>query len=160
MNRRHLISIGAATITGFGLFAGATIAQPSADIGAVKAAHLGFLAAVSARDSKAIEAVWANKPYVVNIGPRSKTASVGFVDAVSSYWPRTFSRFSAIKVTAPSVAQIRTDGKLGWVVGKEAIVGTTTSGKSVKFEVFVTNLFEKEDGRWLLVSHHAQRIPK
>ena len=72
----------------------------------------------------------------------------------------TFSRVSEIKVTAPSVTRIRTDRKLGWVVGKEAIVGKTTSGRRVKFEVFVTNLFEKESGRWLLVSHHAQRVPK
>lgn len=160
MNRRNLLSIAAAAIAGLALFVGNTSAELPADIAAVKAAHLDFLAALSARDAKAMEAVWANKPYVVNIGPRSKVAAVGFADAVSNYWPRTFASFSQIKVTAPSIAQVRSDGKIAWVVGTEAVAGTTKSGKSVKSKLFVTNIFEKDGGRWLLVSHHAHRIPQ
>lgn len=160
MNRRNLLGIAAACIAGLALFVGNTNAEKSADIAAVKAAHLGFLAAISARDAKAMEAVWANKPYVINIGPRSKAAAVGFADAVANYWPRTFARLTEIKVTAPSIAQIRSDGKLATVVGTEAVVGTRKNGKSVNSKLFVTNIFEKDGGRWLLISHHAHRIPQ
>jgi hypothetical protein len=34
-------------------------------------------------------------------------------------------------------------------------VGISASGSN-----FVTNIFKKEDGRWLMVAHHAQRIPQ
>lgn len=160
MNRRNLVSFASAALLGFALFVGNTNAQASADIDAVKAAHLSFLAALSARDAKAMEAVWADKPYVVNIGPRSKAVTVGYSDAVSNYWPRTFKRFSALNVTAPTIAQVHINGKSAWVVGTERVVGTTKSGKPVKFNLFVTNIFEKDGDRWLLVSHHAQRIPQ
>lgn len=160
MNRRSLLSIAIAAVVGIALFGGNTSAQQSDDVAAIKAAHAGFLAALSARDAKAMQAVWANKPDVVNIGPRSKTAAVGYADAVSNYWPRTFARFSELKATAGSTAQVRSDGKLAWLVGTERVTGTTKSGKAVKFELFVTNLFEKIGGRWLLVSHHAHRIPR
>ena len=52
----------------------------------MKAANQSFYTALSVRDLKAMQAVWANKPYVVNIGPRSKTAAVGYDEAVTKYW--------------------------------------------------------------------------
>ena len=51
-----------------------------------------LLKALSARDAKAMEAVWANKPYVINIGPRDTNIAVGFADAVSRYWPQSVRR--------------------------------------------------------------------
>jgi ketosteroid isomerase-like protein len=60
-----------------------------------------------------------------------------------------------------SDAQIQTDGQLGWVVGVEhAQLQLKSGGESVKFDAFSTHVLEKVDSRWLLVSHHAQVIPK
>ena len=67
-------------------FIGVANAQQAADGEAVKAANQSFYTALSARDLKAMQAVWANKPYVVNIGPRSKIAAVGYDEAVTKYW--------------------------------------------------------------------------
>jgi ketosteroid isomerase-like protein len=131
-----------------------------ADIGAITAANQAFYAALSARDPKAMEAVWANKPYVTNIGPRSKTILVGYADAVSKYWPATFEFFSQMSVSS-TTAQIQADGKLAWVVGTENVVLQPKSGGDpLKFDTFVTNVFEKDGDRWLMISHHAQVIPK
>jgi ketosteroid isomerase-like protein len=160
MNKRSLLSIVAVLVAGLILITGNANAQQLAEIDAVKAAHASFLTALSSRDAKAMEDVWAKKPYVVNIGPRSKAPAVGYADAVADYWPRTFKRFSEINVRALSITQIRTDGKLASVVGMEGVVGKTKSGKTVDSKLFVTNIFEKDGNRWLLVSHHAQRIPK
>ena len=160
MHRRSLLNLAAATAAALVISATHASANGPSDADAVKAAHLNFMAALSARDAKAMEVVWANKPYVVNIGPRSKRPAVGFANAVANYWPKTFAQFEKIDVTATSIAQIRTSGNLASVVGTEGIVGKTTSGKSVKFSAFVTNIFEKVGDRWLLVSHHAQRMPK
>ncbi|MFB9264900.1 hypothetical protein ACFFWD_17315 [Bradyrhizobium erythrophlei] len=33
-------------------------------------------------------------------------------------------------------------------------------GEPLKFDTFVTNIFEKDQDRWLMISHHAQAIPK
>lgn len=73
MNRRNVLGIAATSGVGLLLHAAGASAQQSAGVEAIKAANQAFYAALSARDIKAMEALWANKPYVVNIGPRSKT---------------------------------------------------------------------------------------
>jgi ketosteroid isomerase-like protein len=136
-------------------------AGSASDIEAIKAAHQSFYTALSARDAKAMVAVWANKPYVVNIGPFSKTIAVGYEDAVSKYWDLALNRFSKASASATSIAQVQTDGSLAWVVGTEhAELELKSDGKIMTVDNFVTNIFEKVGDRWLMISHHAQQIPK
>ena len=162
MNRRNMLAITATLFTGLALAGKSAGAQQPADIEAVKAAHQSFYKALSARDAKAMEAVWANKAYVINIiniGPRSKTIAVGYADAVSQYWPKAFDALPKIAVTS-TITQVQTDGKIAWVVGTETANLQTKSGESLKLDIIVTNIFEKEGDRWLMVSHHALPIPK
>jgi ketosteroid isomerase-like protein len=136
-------------------------AQPASEIDAIKAAHQSFYTALSAMDAKAMVAVWANKPYVVNIGPLSKSIAVGYEDAVSKYWITAFDRFSKASASSTSIAQIQTDGKLAWVVGTEhAVLQLKSGGEPLTIDNFVTNIFERDGDRWLMISHHAQVIPK
>jgi len=133
----------------------------STDVEAVKAAHQAFYAALSSKDLKAMEAVWANKPYVVNIGPRSKTVLVGYTEAVTKYWSGVFDFFSQMSAASTSIAQLHSDGKLAWIIGTEsATLQPKSGGEPLKFDTFVTNIFEKEGDRWLMILHHAQMIPK
>jgi ketosteroid isomerase-like protein len=133
----------------------------SSDSEAITATHQAFYAALSSRDIKAMEAVWANKPYVVNIGPRSKTALVGYAKAVTKYWLEAFEFFAQISASSTSIAQVHSDGKTGWVIGTEsATLQPKSGGDPLKFDTFVTNIFEKEGDHWLMISHHAQIIPK
>ena len=127
---------------------------------AVKAANQAFYVALSARDAKAMEGLWANKPYVVNIGPRSKAVAVGYADAVTKWSASLSEVFSELNAAMTSTAQVQTDGKLAWVVGTESASGKNKAGEPFKFDTFATNIFEKEGNRWLLVSHHAQMMPK
>lgn len=134
------------------------VAQQS-DNDAINAANQAFYTALSSRDLKGMEAAWAHKPYVANVGPRSKTRDVGY-EAVIKYWTNAFDFFSKISAQ-PTNTQIHTDGKLAWLVGNEvAELQPKSGGEPLKFETFVTHVFEKEGDRWLLVSHHAQVIPK
>ena len=127
---------------------------------AVKAANAAFYTALSARDAKAMEGLWANKPYVVNIGPASKTITVGFEDAVAKYWTNAFTNvFSELNVTM-TATQMQTDGKMAWVVGTETAKLKTKAGEAREFTAFVTNVFEKDGAKWLMVSHHAGILPK
>jgi len=129
-----------------------------ADIAAVKAADEAFYTALSGRDLAAMKAVWADKPYTINIGPRSRAINVGS-DAVAKYWGGAFDLFSQISVTKAG-AHIQTNGSLAWVTGIEsATLQPKAGGNPLKFETFVTHVFERHGDRWLLVLHHAQMIP-
>ena len=151
----------AAAATCIALFAGTALAQQPSDTDAVKAVNQAFYAALSARDLKAVEGLWANKPYVTNIGPVSKSIAVGYDDAVTKYFSNNFNTvFSAVNASMTSIAQIQTDGKLAWVVGTENAKLTFKTGEVREFTTFTTNVFEKDGNRWLMVSHQAGVVPK
>lgn len=161
MIRRMTFSRVAAAATCIALFAGTALAQHPSDTDAVKAVNQAFYAALSARDLKAVEGLWANKPYVTNIGPVSKSIAVGYDDAVTKYFSNNFNNvFSAVNASMTSIAQIQTDGKLAWVVGTENAKLTFKTGEVREFTTFTTNVFEKDGNRWLMVSHQAGVVPK
>ena len=154
------ISLLAIILLSSGFSATCANAQTQADIEAVRTANAAFYTALSSRDAQAMKSVWANKSYVVNIGPASKAIAVGYDDAVSKYWPETFKRFAAISVSM-QVKQIRAVGKVAWIIGTErAELKLENNGKLLKLDIFVTNVFERIGDRWLMVSHHAGQIPK
>lgn len=161
MRRRTIRAYSAAVTAGLALANGLVFAQQSTDIEAVKAANTAFYAALSARDLKAMEGLWANKPYVINIGPVSKTIAVGYEDAVSKYFSNNFNNvFSEVSASMNSTAQVQTDGKLAWVVGTENAKLVFKSGEVREFVTFTTNIYEKDGNRWLMVSHQAAMQPK
>ncbi len=160
MRRRTIFAGAALAAAGLALMTGFAAAQQPADIEAVKAANTTFYATLSTRDAKAMEGLWANKPYVINIGPVSKSIEVGFENAVSKYWVNAFANvFSELNVSM-TATQVQSDGKLAWVVGTENAKVKTKAGDAREFTAFVTNIFEKEGDRWLLVSHQAGIPPK
>jgi len=161
MRQRTNPTSSAIAAAGFALMTGMVFAQEPADIDAVQAANTAFYAALSARDAKAMEGLWANKPYVVNIGPVSKTIAVGYPDAVTKYFANAFNNvFSEVNASMTSTAQIQTDGKLAWIVGTENAKLKTKAGEVREFVTFTTNIFEKDGNRWLMVSHQAAIQPK
>ena len=156
----RIIRFTNAAILTAGLALLATEAAAS-DVDAVKEANDAFYAALSARDTKAMESLWANAPYVINIGPVSKSIAVGYEDAVTKYYTNNFNTvFSAISASMTSTAQIQTDGKLAWVVGTENAKLTFKTGEVREFVTFTTNVFEKDGDRWMIVSHQAGMVPK
>jgi ketosteroid isomerase-like protein len=160
--RQRTIQTGfAMAAAGLALISGLALAQQPADIDAIKSANTAFYAALSARDVKAMEGLWANKPYVVNIGPVSKTITIGYEDAVTRYFANNFNNvFSEVSASMTSIAQIQTDGKLAWVVGTENARLKTKAGEVREFVTFTTNIYEKDGDRWLMVSHQAAMQPK
>ena len=133
-------------------------AEQKSDIEAVSAANLAFDRALSARDINAMEKVWAAEPYVIAVHPASKILIVGW-DAVRKSWEGTFDRFSEISVSMKE-PQIHVTQNVAWVVGVESAQGKFKNGNPVSFAAFTTNMYEKQDGRWLMVLHTTSRGPQ
>ena len=133
-------------------------AEQKSDIEAVSAANLAFDRALSARDINAVEKVWAAGPYVIAVHPASKILIVGW-DAVRKSWEGTFDRFSEVSVSTKE-PQIHVTQNIAWVVGVESVQGKFKNGDPVSFAAFTTNMYEKQDGRWLMVLHTTSRVPQ
>ena len=132
---------------------GPALAQPSSDTAAVTAANEAFYTALSSLDASAREQLWVQDSYVSWMGPRSQAPEVGW-SAVQANLKGFGERFTQLSLKPVNV-QVTVRGPLAWVVGGEVLRATSKDGRAHNLTSLVTNIFEKKDGRWLLVSHHA-----
>lgn len=131
-------------------------ARQTSDVDRVHAASQVFLAAISARDIGAMDKVWAHESYVAFMGPLSTTLVVGW-DGVRKAWEMRFNQFDRVTVSLAG-SHVHTNGAVAWAVGVEKVRLLRKNGETLSFDAFVTNVFEKRDGRWLMVSHQATPI--
>jgi ketosteroid isomerase-like protein len=135
------------------------VGQQAADIEGVKAASKAFYeAVVVVDDGTAMEKVWAHTPYVTYVGPRSTAIIVGW-EAQKKYWVE-FNKPFAQRTVALVDAQVHAVGNLAWEIGTESGQAQMKDGAIRKVDWMVTNVYEKIDGRWLMVSHHVQPKPQ
>lgn len=128
------------------------------DIEAVSAASSAFYAALPVLDDGALmQTVWANEPYVTYVGPHSTSIIVGW-DEQKRYWSAFNSGFAARCVSIVD-AHIHVGGDLAWQIGRETGHAQMKDGTTRTIDWIATNVFEKIEGRWLMVSHHAQPKP-
>jgi hypothetical protein len=156
MNRRTLIAL----LAMFGVLSVSSgAAQQSPDIEGVRSASKAFYDALPVLDDgTAMEKVWANKPYVTYIGPRSTSIIVGWT-AQKKYWESFNKGFAWRKVSLVDV-HVHVNGNLASEIGLETGQAQLKDGSMRKVDWFVTNVYEKLDGRWLMVSHHVQPKPQ
>jgi ketosteroid isomerase-like protein len=128
-------------------------AQQTSDVERVIAASKVFIAAITARDIRAMDQVWAHEPYATFIGPLSINVVVGW-DGVRKAWEMRFSQFDRVTISLAE-PHVRTNGRVAWAVGVEKVQLLRKNGDTLSFDAFVTNVFEERDGRWLMVSHQA-----
>lgn len=133
-------------------------AEQKPDIEAVTAANHAFDAAISARDINAMERIWVTEPHVIAVHPASKALIVGW-NAVRKSWEGTFDRFAEISVSMKE-PQIHIVQNVAWVVGVESVQGKPKNADAVSFTAFTTNMYEKRNGRWLMVLHTTSRVPQ
>ena len=159
MDRRNVLRLSAITALGLALLSDNALAQQAADVEGVKAASKAFYAALAALDNGAsMEKVWAHTPYVTYVGPRHTSVLVGW-DAQKKYWPEANGLFTQRNVTL-SDQHIHVNGNLAWEMGQETGEQKMKDGRSPKLDYLVTNVYEKVDGKWLIVSHHVQPKPQ
>jgi len=101
-----------------------------------------------------MESIWANKPYVTYVGPRSTRSLVGW-DAQKKYWESFNKGFSARSVSIVD-SHIHMSATSPGRLASRAGQAQMSDGSARKVDWIVTNIYEKTDGRWLMVSHHVQ----
>jgi ketosteroid isomerase-like protein len=133
-------------------------AQQSGDPERIAAASQQFVAAIGSRDINAMDKVWAHESYASFIGPLSTTVVVGW-DGVRQAWQMRFGQFDRVTISMDK-PHIHINGEAAWAVGMERVELLRKDGKTIRFDAFVTNVFENKGGQWLLVAHHATPVFK
>ncbi len=109
----------------------------------VLAANAAFYAAFANRDEAAMDALWSRGVPVTCIHP-GWNVLVGR-DAVMESWEAILSNPEQPRIVGGG-AQAQVLGETAIVTCRELVAGNPLAA---------TNVFVREDGRWLLVHHHA-----
>ncbi|HIE65563.1 MAG: nuclear transport factor 2 family protein [Nitrospira sp.] len=120
-------------------------------IEAVRLANDAFYQAFENLDIQEMEGLWSKKDYIKCVHPGWE-ARLGWKEVRDS-WVVIFNHTYGIKFEV-DVLDITIHGEWGWALCVERI-STQNEGKWVKGKVIGTNLFERQDGQWLLIHHHG-----
>jgi len=139
---------------------GISYAQQRSDSDNVNAAVNAFHAALSNLDIGKMQDVWAQQPYVVLINPRDKAPAIGW-DAVKKDWQdAVFGFWAELKLSPKQAPHVHVDQTTAWTTGVVGVEGKNKSGQALSFTIIETQVYEKHGDRWLMVSHHASRLPE
>ena len=119
-------------------------------------ANKAFSAAFSTRKIGSMDPLWVHDDGVTIIHPSSKTVLVGW-DAVRKSWAEARNTEVSLTMDSPAVS---VTNNVGWVVGVEKYHARRPSGEVVDSLILTTNVYEKRDGRWLMVHHHGSLMPQ
>lgn len=133
-------------------------AQDMPEVEVVKTANDAFYKALSTKNMGLLVSLWSYRTEIRHIGPRNVEVNVG-LDAAIRNWERLFATFPGFKITCKE-GYVRINGSTAWVTGIETAQWKNDAGDTVTATQFGTNIFEKQDGRWVLVFHHGSTIPQ
>jgi ketosteroid isomerase-like protein len=149
--------LSAFTLGTLAVFASLPARAQDADEQALKAANAAFYAALTGRNEAAMDPLWVHAPYVAVMHPDSKAPIIGweavrqsFVDIVKQN----------VFTVSPSEQTSHRSGNMAWIVGTEAVRGKNTAGTEFQFTGLATNIYEFQDGHWLMVVHQIAPVPK
>ena len=125
----------------------------------VKTAIEAYHSALEAVDASKMEPLWAHDANVLLVNPANKSISVGW-DAVKENWEKMYSGVSELKLTQTDGPHIQVKGDVAWAMGMVNAEGKLKSGPAISAPTFETDVLEKRDGKWLLVSHIASSAPQ
>ena len=158
-NTSKLTAAALAIAAAFTLGITSANAQSVSELAQVETANQAFYEALSGRSPRLMEPVWARGPSVRLIRSGGRDIVTGW-DAVQAHWKRVFERFTQLTVRMEEQS-VQVGPRFAYVVGKERLRGLQGRVDSeVELTAIATNVFEKREGRWLLVNHHATTIAR
>ena len=160
---RWMLCVGmTALLIGFETTRGSGALAQSSDEEGVRAAVSAFYVALNARDIRAMEALWAPDANVTMIHPGGPTARAPAIgpEAVRQSWVRPWSNYAEWSVT---VNDVRMRVGQGWAV----VLATTPVHQKLRdsdtvndFLALATIVYERRDGRWLIIHQHVSQPPR
>jgi ketosteroid isomerase-like protein len=124
------------------------------DSEAVRQANLAFYRAFESLDVSKMDSVWVHSARARCTHPGWPRLA-GF-SVVMSSWERIFESTFEISFDLTAV-EVSVVGDLAWAVCTETITSRTYDGVS-RSQVEATNVFERHEGRWLLIHHHGSPL--
>jgi len=128
--------------------------RPDDEIAAVEEANARFYRVFESLDLGQMEQVWAHEEHVRCVHP-GWCLLTGW-EAVRHSWEVIFKSSQEMRFSITDV-HVHVLGDLGWVTCTENILSEARGNISVT-SVLATNIFERTEGEWLLVHHHASHI--
>ncbi len=134
-------------------------AKALSDISKIKAVNRAYYEALSARDLRAMEAVWTCAADNILIAPPvDPHAHVGWA-AIKRYWEGYWPTFDQFSVSM-RVTKVNISGPVAWVHGIETSRRRKKTGEASHSRNYGTNIFVNRDGRhWRMVFHQSAMIP-
>lgn len=121
---------------------------------AVLAANVAFYRAFETLEMQEMEKVWLRASYIKCIHP-GWPLLCGWGPVMTS-WERIFANTFSMRFALTDV-RVEVLGSLAWVVLMENLESHSYDGPS-RAQVLTTNVFEKRDGQWFIVHHHASPV--
>ncbi len=157
MRRRHLRLLTTATFLSVAVIFNAK--GYAADSDDVKAAVDGNHVAIASLDLAKIEAVWAHDDTIIDKEPNANAITIGWEGAKKNF-EGLVAAFSEIAITQTEGPYINVQGGLAWSAGIVKAVSTLKNGDHFTGDILEADVFKKQDGRWLLVSHVTSVMPQ
>jgi ketosteroid isomerase-like protein len=158
MKRQTLSRKTAATLLGIAVLVGSGKSYAS-DADDVKATINEFHAALTALDIAKIDAVWVHDASVMDKEPPDNAVTLGW-EGTRKHFEGMGSATAELKVTQGEGPYIQVQGDTAWAMGVAATEGKLKTGQVFGGPVFEADVFTKQDGRWLYVSHAAYVLPQ
>jgi len=117
-------------------------------------ANRAFYRAFESLEIEHMTAVWLRDPRIVCIHPGWRRL-VGWGPVMTS-WERIFENMFEVKIELGD-AQVVTSGDLAVVIVEENLTQRGYDG-ATRSQVLATNVFERAQDRWWLVSHHGSPV--
>jgi ketosteroid isomerase-like protein len=134
-------------------------AKASSETTKIKAVNLAYYKALSARDLRAMEAVWTcaadNILIAPPVNPHSHVGWTAIKRNWAAYWP-IFDQFSV----SMRVTKVNISGPVAWVHGIETSHRRKKTGEVSSSRNYGTNIFVNRDGRWRMNFHQSAVIAK
>jgi ketosteroid isomerase-like protein len=134
----------------------------ASDADDVKATINEFHAAVSALDLAKMDAIWVHDDRVMDKEPLAKVPTLGW-EATRKNFGGAFGATAEAKVTQGEGPHIQVQGDTAWAMGVAVGEGKLKTGQETGQvfggSVFEADVFKKQDGHWLYVSHAAYVLP-
>ena len=124
------------------------------DCDAVLEANAAFYRAFESLSLPRMEDLWLRAAHIKCVHP-GWGLLIGWGPVMES-WERIFANTVAMRFTLSHV-HVEVCGDLAWVSLTENIDSATREG-DVTSQVQATNIFQRQDGRWLLVLHHGSPV--